>query len=1350
MKHRGSQDIITFSSRFKLILLISIIALLCFSIPALTQNRIGFDQLIINGKPFVADVRAIEQDSQGFIWFGTSRGLYRYDGINMKAYIHDISNPGSLSFNYIYALHEDKKGTLWVGTYGGGLNRYNKDTELFDVYMHEPGNSSSLSNNTITSICEDKDGVLWLGTEGGGLNSFNVETEEFTTYRHDPNNSNSLSNNIIRGIDHGADGRIWMATFGGGLSVYNPATNEFRNYKNIPGDNKSLTDNNCFKVYEDMYGVVWVATYRSGLNRFNKETETFTRFQNEKDNPNSISYNEISIIAEDSNGWLWIGTSGGGVNIFDREKEIFYRHTSRPGDHRSLNNSTVFSLFCDSSGIVWIGTTNGISKYNKWKNQFTLYQQKPYSINSITHDEIRALYEDEYRNLWIGTDRGGLNVLNRNTGQFSYIHSDINNPNALHGEVFLSLARDNDDIWMGTYLKGLNRVPVKNGAINGKVKHYKYDPNDTTSLSSNFVRTIVKDNYDNLWIGTVKSIDLSQKVDNSGGINYFDRETESFKRFVYDPKDPYSLSHTIVTSILFDEENYMWVGTWGGGLNRSISPVLPGKIDDLKFMSYKIVQNDSSSLSSNEVFCLLESKTKDIWIGTDGGGLNMYDPVENKFINYTTKDGLPGDVIFSMQEDDYGNLWLGTNNGLSKFNYHNKEFINFSVNDGLQGNEFYLGASFKNHNGEMFFGGIMGFNIFHPDSISRESFKANIAFTDLNILNKSIEIEPDNKKSVLRKSIVESDKIELSHRDYVFSVSYAALNYTNTEDIIYFYILEGLDKDWQQVGNKNTVTFSTLPPGKYTLKVSIANTKGIRSDTYSKLDIIIHPPYWKTWYFRISLAVFITLLIVLIIRIRDVSLRRQKLMLEKLVNEKTYDITKANTLLKEKQEEIIIQKEELEVQQKEITAKNEAIRSQNKELENHRSHLEELVNERTRELKIAKEKAETSEQLKSSFLANMSHEIRTPMNAIVGFSNLLEDEELDKESLEYYIKVIKQNSDDLLVLIDDILDLSQIESGNMDVRRERIDLKNIINEICDIYKLKAEQHGLTLQLNISLMGELIVRSDSFRIKQVLKNFLDNAIKFTHEGKIQIGVEKSSRTGGRLDLSDENFYYRIYVLDEGIGIPLEKLQYVFDQFRKIEDNTDTLYRGTGLGLAISKKIVEILDGEIWVESELGKYSCFQFTLPADNSSTQTSAPVSYQKATFKKNKIPVKLSGKTILVADDEKSNYQVLEAILKKAGATIMWAKNGKEALDIITKQHASIDCGIIDIKMPELSGFELMQELKKKFSLNDLPPFIAHTAFTVGLAENDFLDEGFVGYLFKPFVPESLFDLIMKSLDNN
>ncbi len=812
---------------------------------AVTEN-IKFVRLSIEDGLSQSIVTSIIQDRRGFMWFGTEDGLNTYDGYNFSVLRHNSGNPNSLSHNNIYALHQDRSGIIWVGTFYGGLTGFNPATGKFVRYSRIPGDPGSLSNDVVWCICEDREGKLWVGTSGG-LNRFDKDTGKFTHYLHDPQNSGSLSADRVYCILEDRAGNIWAGTGGGGLNRLDRESGSFVHYRHRPGDAGSLSNDTVRVLRQDRRGGLWIGT-DGGLNRMTPGTGTFVHYRHRPGDPVSLGHDEIYALFEDHSGALWIGTNGGGLDKLPAEGKRIINYIKHPNDPRSLSYNEIRAIFQDRSGVIWVGTYGGgISKFHGKRKPFVHYQPDPEDPNSLSHEIVWSICEDRGGILWIGTHGGGLDRFDRKTSGFTHYRAGGGEGSISHDIVRNVYEGREGAIWAGTHGGGLNRFDKESQTFTT----YRFDPQDPTSLSHDQTRAIYQDRAGALWIGTY-----------GGGLNRFNREEKNFTRFRHDDAVPHSLSNDVVRAIIEEPGGAFWIGTYGGGLNlmdRSTG----------RFRHYRANPGDPAGLSNDYIFTLHVDAKGVLWIGTWGGGLNRYERGSQTFIHFRTEDGLPNNGIYGILEDGLGHLWLSTTSGLSRFDPVSKTFKNYTEIDGLQSNEFNGGSYFKSAGGEMFFGGIQGFNAFFPEKIVDNPHIPPVVITVFRKMNRVVQLD---------KPIREVRELSLSYRDYFFSFEFTALDYSVPSKNRYAYKMEGLDNQWISVDARTRrASFTTLAPGTYRFRVKGSNNDGIWNQEGMSIKVVITPPFWARWWFRFLVALSVLMAVVIFYRgnLRNVKLKTQ-------------------------------------------------------------------------------------------------------------------------------------------------------------------------------------------------------------------------------------------------------------------------------------------------------------------------------------------------------------------------------------------------------------------------------------------------------------------------------------------
>jgi ligand-binding sensor domain-containing protein/signal transduction histidine kinase len=828
-------------------------------------------------------VLAIWQDRQGFMWFGTEGGLNKYDGYEFIVYKHDPDDPLTLSDDFVSSIYEDQDGNLWVGT-RNGLNRLDRATGTFTRYQHDPADPQSLGGTWVVTVYEDREGTLWVGIEGGGLDQLDRDTDTFIHHQHDEDDPNTLSNDTVTEIYQDSSGYLWIATHSG-LDRFDPTAGTFVHYPHAPDDPQSLSGNQVSSICEDRYGILWVGTEDGGLSQLDPSSQGIIRYQHDADDSHSLSHDRVRATFEDSAGRLWIGTQNG-LDLFDRERNQFIHYRHNASDLYSLSSNSIWSIYEDRTGILWFGTYGGgVNKYNRTTDQFALYQHNPDLPNSLSDNMVWSICQDRSGVLWVGTFNGGLNRLDRESGTFTIYRHDPDDPASLGSDDVRAVLEDRvGTLWIGTNGGGLGRFDPETETFT----HYRHDPDDAqglrNSLSEDRVTVLYEDRAGNLWVGT-----------RDGGLNRFDRATETFTRYQHDPNDDSSLSDDRVWALYEDRSGALWVGTLGG---INILDIATGR-----FEHYTHDPDDPTSLSNDQAFSFYEDPTGAVWIGTWGSGLDRFDPATQTFTHYTEKDGLPDNVIYGIEVDSEGFLWMSTNQGLSKFDPRTETFQNYDVRNGLQNNEFNVGAHFTAESGEMFFGGIQGFNAFYPERVTRNPHVPPIVITAFSKFNE-----------VVRRDLPPNEHIQLSYRDNFISFGFAALDYTAPDKNQYAYMLEGQNQDWVYADTRRHVDYTNLRGGDYVFRVKGSNNDGVWNEEGVTVTITVTPPAWETWWFRGTVVLVLVVGAISGYRLRVRSIEARSRELERQVEERTAELSMTNVLLqqeiaeRQRMEEVLAQK----------------------------------------------------------------------------------------------------------------------------------------------------------------------------------------------------------------------------------------------------------------------------------------------------------------------------------------------------------------------------------------------------------------------------------------------------------
>ncbi len=849
------------------------------------QEQIHFKRISLKEGLSQSTVRCSLRDKEGYMWFSTLDGLNRYDGYQMTVFRNDPKKPASVSSNMIHDILEDKAGNLWVAT-AKGIDRFDRQKESF---IHYPLGENPVN---VGDILQDHQGNLLITT---GNHLFRWEKDHFQLFRE--------VSNVFRMTEDG-QGDLWLLSWDK-IQRLNLRTQQVSSYPANPS-----------MVYHDSQGRLWVGTYRDGLLLYNRQTDSFIRFVHDENNPNSLCLNRVLSLAEGPDGRLWIGTQNGGISLFDYKNNRFSTISQNIDDPTSLSNNSVHSLYKDDQGNMWAGTwAGGVNMFSPYAGKFVHYQK----ILHFNNPNMYAVTGDQKGRIWISVEDGGLAMLDRRTGKFTHY------PNPHQREftttVIFSIADYGSDSLAIGYSDANFAFFNKH---TGRFTHF-FPGSAHPGISGITKPIILHDHEHNVWMG-----------DWGNGLNFYDHRKRQFTTYQSDPNNQdSSLSNNVVFGLCEDQQGNVWVGT-EGGLNRFDRR-------SGKFVQYQHEEKNPRSLSHNAVYSLLVDHQGTLWVGTEQG-LNRLDPTTNHFTRYTLKDGLPSDVIKGMLEDGKGNLWLSTNKGISRFNPQQKNFRNYDVNDGLQVEEFNRNACYKAPDGTLFFAGTNGISMFHPDSLRENPFVPPVIITDFQIFNKSVGLA--DKDSPLTQSISQTKELTLSYTQSVFTFEFAALNFTLPGKNQYAYKLEGFDQDWNQVGTQRKATYTNLNPGEYTFRVKASNNDGLWNEKGTSIKVIITPPFWQTWWFRLGVAIAILGSAFTFYRIRINAVQAQKAKLEEQVLERTAEVMQqkeelqlVNADMREKQEEILQQQEELQATAEQLQTINNELKGSQIEIEIQHSSL---------------------------------------------------------------------------------------------------------------------------------------------------------------------------------------------------------------------------------------------------------------------------------------------------------------------------------------------------------------------------------------------------------------------------
>jgi len=1027
--------------------------------------------------------------------------------------------------NSVLAITQSADGYLWLGT-EEGLVRFDGVTfTTFDKHTF------GLNDNIIQALLVDHEQNLWIGTNANGLSC--LKNGKFTAY----GSKSGLSSNTVQALYEDENGVLWIGTDGGGLIRMKHGS--FHVFTKTDG----LADNAVLSITGDHHGTLWIGTH-GGLSRLHNGH--FVNYNAEQ----GLGSDYVRTVHVDRHGTLWIGTNDG-LSRINPAGDIS-RFTVKDG----LTNNTVNRVYEDRAGTLWIGTVGGgLCRYVN--GRFEAYDSKSESIGP----DIFTLYEDREGSLWIGTGGAGLSCLK--AGSFS----TLSTADGLVSNKILGLYQDaQQTFWIGSD-KGLMHMS------GGKIESYS----SRDGLPDDLVFTITKDHEGSLWVGTKKGLArltngrfktyglsdgmpaaavLCTFTDREGTVwigsrNGLSRFTGT--RFVqYTTRD--GLSNNFVLSIYEDQEGTLWIGT-AGGLNE---------LKNGRFRTY----TTRNGLSSDWIWSILGDNDGTLWLGTSGGGLNRFR--QGKFISITSDKGLYDDSVLSIVDDQMGRLWMSSNRGV--FSLTRQQFDEFArgatsrvtpivygTNDGLKSQECnggFQSSSWRAADGRIYFPTSGGLSIVDPAHLVKAEEPSRALIERIVVDGK----EADPGKPLL----IPPGKGQLEFQ-------FTAPTFIAPGRLQFRYMLEGFDKDWTAPVSRRVAYYTNIPHGTYIFRVR-AGTDGEWEPTGRSVTLTLEPHFYQTVTFNIVLAFAVIGICVGSYRLRVNQLKVREKKLVSLVNERT-------SALQESERQLRHSRDELEVR----------VRERTMELSNANSALEEEIGVRRRteeQLILAKDAAEAASHAKSDFLANMSHEIRTPINGIIGMTDVALSTDLDSEQREY-LEIVKFSADSLLAIVNDILDFSKIEAQKLALDRSPFGLRTSVNELIRSLQLRIRQKGLCFNCQIADDVPNFLIGDPLRLRQVLLNLLDNAIKFTTEGGIALSIIQESYSAGKSTL-------HFSVKDTGIGIPLNKQKTIFEAFSQADTSSTRRYGGTGLGLTISYQLALMMGGRLWVESRPNQGSTFHFT------------------------------------------------------------------------------------------------------------------------------------------------------------
>ncbi|WP_345954898.1 two-component regulator propeller domain-containing protein [Mucilaginibacter sp. PAMB04168] len=1246
----------------KVLLLVCVYTAVFITTATAQKGNINFTALTSKDGLSSNTINAICKDKLGLLWFATDEGLNRFDGKDFKVYRYRPEDTAGLKSKEVVALHEDKQGRLWIGTMGGSLHCYNRNSDTFAHYNSGKGDRNT-SSDDIKSICSDYKGKIWIGTLDG-VNVLDPESKRISKLSVNAKMSASLDSQAIFCVFEDSHRRMWVGT-NKGLYHYNRQSKQFIPFRHNNSNPSSLVSDTVNTIAEDKSGNVWVGTI-NGLSMLMPDNKTFKNFKFNVHSPQSISSNTIYAIAAEDKDNLWVGTEGG-LDIIHVKSGQVSRYKPDGRNKFSLTSRSVRSIFIDKHGICWLGTyEGGINKYDKNLTLFNLKQSNAFDPFGLSAPFITAFAEAANGDVFIGTDGGGLNLFHRKTGLFT--HQDIQPAHGIFssGLPILTMALDRQkQLWIGTFRNGLFIYNTQSGQYR-QVKQGRA----ANEINDDDIFCLKEDHEGRMWVGT-----------NGSGVSVYNPASGTFQRFTNKPVSADDVAvplNGFIRAIEEDRQGNIWIGSYGSGLavyNRKLK----------KCILYD--KAHYSQLPSNKILSLLADHQGNIWIGTSGDGLVMLNQKTHTFSTFTDKNGLPNGLIHKILEDKNGMIWMSTNRGISRFDPVTKKFKSFSRYNGLQNNVFMNGAGISTASGELFFGGVEGFNYFNPLEIKTNTTPPVVLITDLKVANKSVN--PGGSGSPIQQQISVAKEIVLNYKRN-FSISYVALNFTAPQQNQYAYRLVDFDKDWIPAGSSTTATYTNLDPGKYVFEVKACNNDGVWNDKSTRISIIIRPPFWMTVYAYIVYALLFTALL-LFIRHRGILKLQKKFALEQ---------------------------EQLKARQAIEQEKREA--------------------ERLHELDL----------MKIKFLTNLSHEFRTPISLIMGPAEKMLTQDPGNSNAGQ-LQMIKRNARRLLNLVNQLLDFRKMEEHELKLNLADGEIISFLKEAADSFFDIAERKRITFKFE-SQVKQLYASFDHDKLERIIFNLLSNAFKFTPEGgAVTVQVEEALLISSedkwlRISVTDtgigipddkrDKIFDRFFQddtvtmpgLNQGSGIGLSITKEFVQMHGGSIEAASRLEKGT----------VFVIDLPLLLAS----------VVPPLPEPLPTQAPQETVEVTHEKDKKQRSEDLFTILIVEDNDDFRFYLKDNLK-LHYKIIEASNGKEGWLKALSSHPNLI--VSDISMPYMDGIELSRKIKSDKRTAHIPVILL-TALTREEEQLKGLNSGANDYMTKPFNSEILNVRIRNLLNMN
>lgn len=1152
------------------------------------------------------NVKTILQDSWGLMWFGTKNGLNRYDGCNVKHYnVYDENR--KVGNNNVSALYEDSRKQIWVGT-DKGVFIFNPYMESFSFFEMKDLGGKQI-NNWIAQIVGDKNGNIWIISPTEGTFRYNLNTKKMKVYHVRPGISGDVGN--AQCVCVRKNGEVWFGSDCDGLIRYDSNNDRLVKVgprKRSPSNIMALCD------YGDF---LCLGEHEGRLMKYNPHSQIL-----EEINAPDVHYKLIRALLFDGER-LYVGTQAG-LYVVDET----HRHTTcvrqTPGQPYGLVDDFVYSLYEDRNKGLWIGTMYGGVNYFS-RNGISFNNFIPMNTpGALSSKHVGEMVCDNLGRVWIASNEGSINLFNPTTKLFTQIPL----LKVKGGHNRLSLMVNGNDVWSGIFMNGLDIINTHTFSI----KHYT--PKQLGLDDEGSVFALFKDRRGVVWLGTGHGAYVKKK-----GAMSFLKLKEVGNYYIHD--------------FCEDKQGNVWIATMGNGVIRYSSRN--------RRCTLFTADGKQGSIGSNSISSMTVDHKGRVWFSTDRGGISFFDHHNNRFTSYSKKDGLPDDVAYKILEDHGGNLWFGTNQGLVRFNPATHDIKVYRNTNGLVGNQYCYKSAIALPGGKFLFGGVSGLVEFNPSLADFPRSNYRVLITNIRVNNK--ELLP-KKGGIIEQNILYLKKIVLPHDVTNIAFDISTLNYSGTENDLYEYMLEGVDKNWIKTTSTQGIFYSQLQPGHYKLKVRLIGNNNVTTS----LEMVVKHPWWSTIIAKI-VYLFLSLSILWCIY--------------------------------------------------------------------HRLHLKQMRKIYLREKQYKEAKEKELMQSKIDFFTDITHEIRTPLTLINGAVENMKEAGDNNKTLNKNISAIEKNCQRLLKLANQLLDFRKVENHTMKLHFTTIDVCHLVKGIVERFEPAITSMHKTIKINTNstiIMADIDIEA----FTKIMSNLINNARKYSDK---YIIVEV---------LQNKNNFI-VFVSNDGPRIPNDKASDIFKPFYQL-DRTHQI-PGSGIGLPLALSLSQLHGGTLYLDTTTINNK-FVLTMPLkhhqkaqiENSNTKETGELTIiEESNTNYNKIESKNKEAIILLVED---NKEVLQMIVEKMQNyyLILAASNGKEALDVVKKQH--VDLVVSDIMMPVMDGLQFTKKLKADIDINHIPVVLL-------TAKNTFEDHlegvkcGADAYIEKPFSFVFLFAQIESLLNN-